>query len=497
MLVIIYIRFLTFWHRNFEVFYHSGRTPSTWSQDVYRLTSDWTAKYEVYVIKTHTTVLSVSIDLDPAEVAIQIRQSLWQTGSNSWNIQFPVALSFEGTYFTILRSLYTLTYCSETSTVYRNVAILPLELNSSNQQHWEVVDEEDQEARNSFKYVRVDELHERSRSKPIYLYWIFFDEREPRLCFVDRVRCVPNNIMVFSLTRPENAHSNPFVQILGNTKKLLRSLDSSKYNYEHDAQDFQICFHPTLAILALGSLNGVYLWNFSSGTRPLSSSGTSGLILELVKEGTPRIWRSNIPPQRLEFSACGNYVLVFYTSRTPLVIDITSWLDSPTQNLDDRSTTTRPQPEQQHHLLCEQSFSTPGALIPLANHSDTLLRSDRHLTDINGSFNEIRISKDNGNVIKIDGKPLAFLPNWPEVGGITADVIPPSVKENIVTVILNKTTKDWNNLSSKEDLHFPGIIEKDVRTLRPQTRATLALLPPVQATRLPQLKSLEESSSTS
>lgn len=409
---------------------------------------------------------------------------MWQTSSKSWNIQFPVALSFEGTYFTILRSLYTLTYCSETSTIYRYVATLPLELNSSNRQYWRTVDEEDQEERNSFKYVRVDEVHERSRSKPIYLYWIFFDEREPRLCFVDRVRCVPNNIMVFNLTRPEKSHSNPFVQILGNTQKLLRSLDSSEYNYEHDAQDFRICFHPALAILALGSLNGLYLWNFSSGRRPLSSSGISGLILELVKKETPRIvtWRSKILPQRLEFSACGNYVVVSRISRTPDVIDITSWLDSSSQNPGDRSTTTKPQPEQQHHLLFEQSLrtnsTTPGALIPLVNHSDTLLRSNRYLTDINGSFNEIRIINDSGNVIKIDGRPLAFLPDWQEVECITADVIPPSVKENIVTVILNKTAKDWNNLSSlssREDLHFPGIIERDVRTLRPQTRGTLAL----------------------
>ena len=468
------------------MFYNSGRTQSTQSQDVYRLTSDWTAKYEIHVIKTHTRVLSVSIDLDADEVAIQTRQSLWQTSSKSWNIQFPVALSFEGTYFTILRSLYTLTYCSETSTICRNVVTLPLELNISSQQHWRPADEEDQEERNGSKYVRVDEPNERYRSNPIYLYWIFFDEREPRICFVDRVRCVPNNIIVFNLTRPENTYSNPFVQVLGHTQKLLRSLDSSEYNYEHDAQDFRICFHPALAILALGSLNGLYLWNFSSGTCLLSSSGIPGLILKSVKKEIPRIvnWRSKIPPQRLEFSTCGNYIIVSGISRTPDVIDITPWLDFSRQNLGDRSFTTGPQPEQQHHLFGEQSLptssTTPGTLISLSNHSDTLLRSDRHLTDKNGSFNEIRIIKGSENVVKIDENPLAFLPDWQEVECITADVIPPSVKENIVTVILNKTAKDWNNLSSlssREDVHFPGIIERDVRTLRRQTRATLALLP--------------------
>ena len=109
--------------------------------------------------------------------------------------------------------------------------------------------------------------------------------------------------MVVNLIVPEKDDSNSFVQLLGKTQKLLRSLHSSVYNYEHDAKDFKICFHAALPLLVLGSLNGLYLWNFSSCKLLISSLGLPRLILNLVKSESPRIkiWANTILPQKLRF----------------------------------------------------------------------------------------------------------------------------------------------------------------------------------------------------
>lgn len=105
-----------------------------------------------------------------------------------------------------------------------------------------------------------------------------------------------------------------------------------------------------------------------------------------------------------------------------------------------------------------------------------ILRSDRAPVNPDGSRGLGRIRNDHGSAIDIDGNPLSFLPQWPGAESVTADFIPPSSQDKKFTIILNKPPAAWNNLSEEADTHFPGILERDKRTLRSQTAMQLSLL---------------------
>lgn len=208
---------------------------------------------------------TISFQLDCDEVQLQIWQSLWQDGEQRWYIQFPLAISPDACCFTVLRTLYRIEHQQGNSAARCTSALLPLELDATNEAHWLSVRQRLEKGEPSAKYIRIDEPHERQRTIKSYLYWIFFDNKKQYICFIDQARCVPNNLLMFSLNDENSSNSTTMLKKVGKIQKFLKEIDSSYNSYALDKKQFQVDFHPSLPLLGIAATKYIYLWDFLDG----------------------------------------------------------------------------------------------------------------------------------------------------------------------------------------------------------------------------------------
>jgi hypothetical protein len=242
--------------------------------NTYRYSSGWVGKYERYLVNTPSSVDTIEFPLDRDEVQLQIWQSLWQDREEKWYIQFPLAIAPDTQYFTVLRNLYRVSSARVDSAARYTSALLPLELNSTNEAYWESVKERLKKGDIFARYIRIDDYTERQRSLKTYLYWIFFDQKTNHICFVDQVRSIPNNLLMLKLRSATGSSSVPEIKMVCQIRKFLRKLDSdSSWNgYALDKRRFLVDFHPSLPLLAISANQHIYLWDYTNGRYKLMLS---------------------------------------------------------------------------------------------------------------------------------------------------------------------------------------------------------------------------------
>lgn len=201
----------------------------------------------------------VDIPIEPSEIWLQLSQTLLRD-----KLQFPLSIGRDASCFTVLRTFYMLRSQNQMRVLECKSEILPLPMTEENESYWAFPSTESGRLMLDDYYRFKDHQWKR-----VYLYWIYFDEQNQCLCFIDQIRAAPTNFIVFRIqdrfvntiaTRPT---------VIARARKWLKSFSSQcvigrEYGSfdQRDEKLFELAFHPYLSILAVTSRVGVFLWKF-------------------------------------------------------------------------------------------------------------------------------------------------------------------------------------------------------------------------------------------
>lgn len=163
-----------------------------------------------------------------------------------WKLQFPLAVCPHGRVFTVLRTVYSLTFSDDNSTVRVTTLLLPIrcgELYSP------------AERLNIRLKAYQHQMDQSLRLLQVYLYrtWLSSDGRHLLV-----VGCELQMPRAYGIVVYEINTSNPMTCV------LRRCLTRNTKRFER-VEDFKAVFHLELPILLLMMDKLVYLWNFGSG----------------------------------------------------------------------------------------------------------------------------------------------------------------------------------------------------------------------------------------
>jgi hypothetical protein len=200
----------------------------------------------------------MDISIDASEVIIQLYQTLLK-GS----VQFPLSISPDGRYFTVLRTLYSLV--GEGQAMHCTSATIPLQLNELTKMVWAVPGMDDK----GYRVHDYSRFGKQNLLTQVYLYWVYFDDLGQDICVAEQIRYNPITFSVFQIQRSPSQSRSPDLTLVAQCRRWMTKLESPYWH--QDTKDFELAFHPFLPVIALAGSGGTYIWNYATGNDILES----------------------------------------------------------------------------------------------------------------------------------------------------------------------------------------------------------------------------------
>lgn len=218
--------------------------------------SGWTAKYDVWSVKTKTVQLfDIRIPLDEAEIWLQMRQSFRQEYQDNWKTSFPLTIRDDAHAFVVLRTLFVLRTATQSTPASIKSTVIPMDFEQSLEDVWT-------------DKLRVFNPHaEKIKDLPpalqlfhrcSYLYSICFSPNGRYIFFSDRKKhLLTASLAVFEISASDILR----VELTGKGELLLAWHDN-----------LATAFHPEAEFLVLWNLGHLVLWHFKR--RKMTSTGS-------------------------------------------------------------------------------------------------------------------------------------------------------------------------------------------------------------------------------
>lgn len=180
----------------------------------------------------------------------------------------------------------------------------------------------------------------------------------------------------------------------------------------------------------------------------------------------------------VHFSSCGKYVVITEQGNpSPEIIPIDVTLLQPS--------TFSVIGNESADINTNMIMITPtsGPIINAPNTTAPKIMSASHTTVQAGGYStglnivqshtgiSVRRWQGDAEGSSADVLQLTKLPNWSELQTSSATIGMPHSKDDAVRVILNKTAKQWSDMSEPADTHLPALVSRDTRTLQYASRA--------------------------
>ncbi|KAF2739919.1 hypothetical protein EJ04DRAFT_572652 [Polyplosphaeria fusca] len=493
---------------------------------IHLLCTGWVARYELWAVTGEPTcTVDGSIPLDANEIHLQLQRSLWQDdptwAAGQWRLQFPMAISPNVRIISIIRTVYLFTVTPQQEARMQAVQ-LPLHFEPYLAAIWPAppkhsepqptrTDSERREGKSSIRdFLRPGgSRHARTRSvspgrTPLlepekteakrtrfwsrsfsrsktpndltdsigsgfgssrqYRYWISFAGGS-FLLFLDhpqdlhdRSHMSPSTIALFKIHTQDALRVTLFAKTKDTICPNIGHLPAPK-----------VLFHPQEPLVSFffpRANNGppVVLWAYSqSSMRPLSVYIPSDFVDEAV--------------DNVHFSNCGQYLVIQTNqSSVPEVIPIDSDLLSAHQTTQQQATLSA-SPSSTALTINPKS----GPVLHLPGSSSTTFTPETSITptgeavglSIVHTGTEISIRKwsnDTSGSDKEDVLKLTKLPAWQGLQTSSVAVKRPEDGDGKVKIVLNKSARQWEDMTTEVDMQLPALVSRDASSLMVERR---------------------------
>ncbi|GAW15072.1 hypothetical protein ANO14919_044810 [Xylariales sp. No.14919] len=419
----------------------------------------WLLKVEIVDSDNADEIMNISIPIDPHEVSLQLYQTLFLE-----SLHFPLSISPTGTHLACLRTVFTLTQYKPTLRYV--TSIIPLHLNQDMLELWSIPQDED-------SLFRIDEyprLRKPQALSQVYLYWVHFDNHGRDLIVAEQVTGLPIALTIFQLAKTTpNSQSVEVTRI--NRRHVPFKLQTSQWGGRRALAEklFEVAFHPSLPVIAIGTRLGGYIWDYlSPKPRSMKSVITwqeNPNKIGFSNDGTTLFLRSALGTTRVnvqehlaeisisQMSIPGNRISPASTSATDASDTNTSTAETILTGLN---------PIQGNRVISPENIlhTKYGELVATMRNS--------------GEKAELSIT----NASKHEDIVLTRIPNIDESETIEASAILPRSGGQHIKVVLDQGPKTWHNLGkvgALDDvaLPFPLVVSRDLSTLRQAQSITL------------------------
>ncbi|OCL09419.1 hypothetical protein AOQ84DRAFT_375857 [Glonium stellatum] len=406
--------------------------------------SGWIARYELWSISERAErTVDLHIPLNQYEIWLQICQSLHYGHRmvdgpsetirtiSTWALHFPVAISSNAHHFTILRDLYSLVEGKDRLNARFESVRIDLEFQQPMAASWCLNGR-------STQFMRSWPL----RTYQIYQYFFTFSQDGRYLFFMDNEILKPMNLALFELGT-SRALKLDLVMSLAAANRWVGRL-----------RNVSTTFHPTKPLLAFTHSNTVCLWAFKQVGSPLSQC--------FCGRGTD---------QTISFSSCGGYIVIKESSSAPVVIQpipkeflgLALELESSSSQLHKGL-----KGEELKHIV-----GNPNSEIA----SQDLFKGHCAEIGVNGSNRGVSVIQSSAKVdVRLwaeekseyceEAIELTRLPNWAGIQSSTATVQLPKSRDEMISIILNKSAKPYYDMSEQIDDQLPAVIRRDQRAVK-------------------------------
>ncbi|KAM0080950.1 hypothetical protein ACKRZS_006880 [Fusarium odoratissimum] len=274
---------LSIWpSRKFEEFW-GNINPNTAYTEVEDYCEDWHATYELSRVSEHMEKLgTVSIPLQPTEVALQMRQAFRQEHLTTWKASFPFSISFNGYSICILRTIYQVTIEPASSKLLIRSCRIPLEGIAGIQKFWDYgLKAHDPSYALSIGLPPTLQLLQRQ----LYTYRTIFDVNSHHIFFQDAKKFEAPLLAVFKIECSQSEHLQVRLVAVAPEESRAFWLGSTGVSLATAR------FHPEAKLIVSATKGRVMAWDFSRN-----------IMNHLSRDGAD--------VTSLSISACANYVVV-------------------------------------------------------------------------------------------------------------------------------------------------------------------------------------------
>ncbi|TVY75989.1 hypothetical protein LSUE1_G005943 [Lachnellula suecica] len=387
-------------------------------ESLLQLCSGWVATYEKWNIQgDREQIFRDVIHLDDTEIHKHLRIAI-ERGflSDTWELQFPTAISSNVHVFGILRTIYCLDRTTRPFTSTYSSVVLPVDLEDGSATIPKSTDHE--------SYPKEQHFFE--------AYLVKINSLGEYICFQDR-----KSVKVFRLALQP------------------RHCEVSEMNALGIAVERNLfCFHENLPLLAFAANNEIKLWDLKRGHR-----------LVTVK------WKFNcLSTKSLSFSKSGEELVVLeFGSEMPTVISLKQFrvyqMRKYQSIVNDSSSAEK--------LSKDTGFGRSLQESPLAVLNTPTMEIAPY-----GGFQALKGIYRNANSLKLNLSQregisteveLLNLPKWGPLNDATASVVGPQTRDDKVNIVFGATAKPWYTVLDRElegDAYLPLFVQKDQRVVR-------------------------------
>ncbi|KAK4455375.1 hypothetical protein QBC34DRAFT_489662 [Podospora aff. communis PSN243] len=460
-----------------------------------KLSRGWLIRFEVISTKTRTQVACLDIPLPEIDIFIRACESFVGDA-----IQIPISLSRDCRFFSVLRTIYHVRLNKNGAGMTHVSQPLPIETILS------TLCQDKADSAITFSDFR--------RTKQTYgqipLFWIYFDGQSKNLCYIEQKRRELCKFVVFGIEPGFDQKGALRLHITQVAQRRAQTRDIAKpYDTYHtfgggpqDEKEFELCFHPSLPVIAFTSSMSTKVWDFCTDKTYKIGPGVHNVI-------------------RMTYSSTGDYCILEPLGSLPQILQVPP---SVKEELEAQYNTPPsppvevsppPSPPLSHVPLRQDPDSSPpppnvttptsGAVTkvdtstyPLAEGRAVLSGSNLFLSSntdhqpahisITNNGTQVSMTHWNSTTDAEDDKvnpdsisntnqtiTLTRLPRWTASDSARASVIPAKNESEPVRVVLDKSADNWSKLQLRRGDAYPLVVEKHLASFGKEPSASGAL----------------------
>ncbi|KAI0972800.1 hypothetical protein F4678DRAFT_460361 [Xylaria arbuscula] len=449
-------------------------------QSVEHCSDGWVARYELWSVQDRTRQRTYQIDLDPTEVQLLLRQSFRQdieeihlspktnTSSSTiafecaqtekkFNASFPLSIAYDCMRFAVLRTIYQLPDNPLTCKTEPTSAVLPLQSLPHYNQKWTTNGLPIYNPRSKYDPALIELSLLAIRDW--YAYSISFDSKDQYVVFCDYQKPCITHIAVFCISSESEL-----------MPELVRSVKSSIPPPRPKCE----IFHPSKALLAFSAGYDIWTWDFGIPTSlPIIPKSQKARCRPTSMYKNLNGWTRRCAVHKedfenclivnLQFSACGNYLLV-QTRKTVNVIP----LDETPALLPSIRTIPKSGGPIKDIINPLQTIYTAFSCGQVMQDS-CLVQGSTSSQQI-GLFTTITPQSVDLAAFSADGQTnstfqLLSVPESFAKKNTSISLFAPDPSSNTITMTINKTTTKTYDVRGEADDHCPAIIDRNIASI--------------------------------